>query len=61
LRCKCELDSYAFTKLSFLPYGARGGSVMLECPKCGHLEFLSHDSPLLQRLKANPVAAGDGD
>jgi hypothetical protein len=34
---------------------------MLECPKCGHLEFLSQNSPLLHRLKANPVAVGDGD
>ncbi|MFY9740577.1 MAG: hypothetical protein WA252_03720 [Candidatus Sulfotelmatobacter sp.] len=61
LRCKHELDSYVFTKLSFLPYGAQSGNVMLECPKCGHLEFLSQNSPLLQRLKANPVAVGDGD
>jgi len=61
LRCKHELDSYVFTKLTFLPYGTQGGNVMLECPKCGHLEFLSQDSPLLQRLKANPVAVGDGD
>jgi hypothetical protein len=50
-----------FTKLTFLPYGTQSGNVMLECPKCGHLEFLSQNSPLLQRLKANPVAVGDGD
>lgn len=61
LRCKRELDSYVFTKLTFLPYGTQGGNVMLECPKCGHLEFLSQSSPLLQQLKANPVAVGDGD
>lgn len=61
LRCKFELDSYVFTKLNFLPYGTQSGNVMLECPKCGHLEFLSQNSPLLQRLKANPVAVGDGD
>jgi hypothetical protein len=61
LRCKHQLDSYVFTKLTFLPYGTQGGNVMLECPKCGHLEFLSQDSPILQRLKANPVAVGDGD
>lgn len=61
LRCKHEIDSYVFTKLNFLPYGMQGGNVVLECPKCGHLEFLSQNSPLLQRLKANPVAVGDGD
>jgi len=61
LRCKHEIDSYVFTKLTFLPYGTQSGNVMLECPKCGHLEFLSQNSPLLQRLKANLVAVGDGD
>jgi DNA-directed RNA polymerase subunit RPC12/RpoP len=61
LRCKNELESYVFTKLTFLPYGMQSGNVVLECPKCGHLEFLSQNSPLLQRLKANPVAVGDGD
>ena len=61
LRCKHELDSYVFTKLTFLPYGTQGGNVLLECPKCGHLEFLSQNSPLLQRLKASLVAVGDGD
>lgn len=61
LRCKHEIESYVFTKLNFLPYGMQSGNVVLECPKCGHLEFLSQNSPLLQRLKANPVAVGDGD
>jgi hypothetical protein len=61
LRCKHIIDSYVFTKLTFLPYGTQSGNVVLECPKCGHLEFLSQNSPLLQRLKANPVAVGDGD
>lgn len=61
LRCKHEIESYVFTKLNFLPYGTQGGNVVLECPKCGHLEFLSQNSPLLQRLKANSVAVGDGD
>jgi len=61
LRCKHEIDSYVFTKLTFLPYGTQGGNVVLECPNCGHLEFLSQSSPLLHRLNANPVAVGDGD
>jgi hypothetical protein len=61
LRCKHEIESYVFTKLNFLPYGSQGGNVVLECPRCGHLEFLSQSSPLLHRLNANPVAVGDGD
>jgi DNA-directed RNA polymerase subunit RPC12/RpoP len=61
LRCSAELDSYAFTKFTFLPYGAAGGNVVLECPKCGHIEFLSQNSPLLRRLNAKAVAVGDGD
>jgi len=61
LRCHRELDSYAFTRLSFLPYGAAGGNVVLECPKCGHIELMSQNSPLLRGLNAKPVAVGDGD
>jgi len=37
LRCHNELDSYVFTKFTFLPYGTAGGNVVLECPKCGHI------------------------
>lgn len=61
LRCHNELDSYVFTRFTFLPYGTAGGNVVLECPKCGHIEFLSQNSPLLRRLNAKPVAVGDGD
>jgi hypothetical protein len=61
LRCNSEIDSYVFTKFTFLPYGSAGGNVVLECPKCGHIEFLSQNSPLLRRLNAKPVAVGDGD
>jgi hypothetical protein len=61
LRCRYELESYVFTKFTFLPYGSAGGNVVLECPKCGHIEFLSQNSPLLRRLNAKPVAVGDGD
>lgn len=61
LRCRHELESYVFTKFTFLPYGSAGGNVVLECPKCGHIEFLSQNSPLLRRLNAKPVAVGDGD
>jgi hypothetical protein len=61
LRCHHELDSYAFTKFTPQPYGSASGNVVLECPKCGHIEFLSQNSPLLRRLNAKPVAVGDGD
>jgi hypothetical protein len=61
LRCRHEIDSYVFTNFTFLPYGTPHGNVMLECSKCGHLEFLSQNSPLLHRLRANLVAVGDGD
>lgn len=61
LRCQHEITSYVFTRFTFLPYGTPSGNVMLECPKCGHLEFLSQNSPLLHRLNANPIAVGDGD
>lgn len=61
LRCHQELESYSFTKFTFLPYGSAGGNVVLECPKCGHIEFLSQNSPLLRRLNAKAVAVGDGD
>lgn len=61
LRCRHELESYVFTKFTFLPYGSAGGNVVIECPKCGHIEFLSQNSPLLRRLNAKPVAVGDGD
>jgi hypothetical protein len=59
LRCHGELDSYVFTKLSFVPYS--GGNVVLECRHCGHIELMSQSSPLLRRLNAKPVAVGDGD
>jgi hypothetical protein len=61
LRCRSEIDSYAFTKFVFLPYGTAGGNIVLQCPKCGHIEFLAENSPLLRRLNAKPVAVGDGD
>jgi|HubBroStandDraft_4_1064222.scaffolds.fasta_scaffold05619_2 hypothetical protein len=59
LRCNQKLEQYGFTGLNFVPEGA--GTVVLECPKCGHLEFLSRTSPLLADLQASPTFAGDGD
>jgi len=61
VRCHNELDSYVFTRFTSLPYGTAGGNVVLECTKCGHVEFMSQNSPLLRLLNARPVAVGDGD
>ena len=61
LRCETELKQYFFTSVTFLPYGSGGAHVMAECPKCGHVEFLSKSSPLLRDLKGIAASAGDGD
>lgn len=34
---------------------------MVVCPKCGHVEFLSKDSPLLSDLEPIASDIGDGD
>jgi DNA-directed RNA polymerase subunit RPC12/RpoP len=61
LRCQKEIESYVFTRVTFLPYGASGGNVVLECTRCGHIELMSQNSPLLRGLNAKPLAVGDGD
>jgi len=61
VRCHHGLEEYSFTRLPLLPYGAGDGHVMLECPKCGHVEFLSRTSPLVAKLQAIPTYVGDGD
>lgn len=47
--------------MTFLPYGSGHAHVMVECTKCGHVEFLSESSPLLIDMKGNAVYDGDGD
>jgi RNase P subunit RPR2 len=61
LRCETELKQYFFTPITFLPYGNGDAHVMVECTKCGHVEFLSKKSPLLKDLKGIAAYAGDGD
>jgi hypothetical protein len=34
---------------------------ILSCPRCGHVEFVSDSSPLLQNLELISVDTGDGD
>ena len=61
LRCQTEIEEYLFMRLNFQPYGAGHAHVMLECSRCGHVEFLSRTSPLLANLQAVATYAGDGD
>ena len=61
VRCQHELQDYAFARLPFLLEGVGDGHIMLECPKCGHIEFLSRTSPLVSKLQAIPTYVGDGD
>jgi RNase P subunit RPR2 len=61
LRCGTELREYKFTRMTFMPYGYGHAHVMLECSTCGHVEFLSGQSPLLKDLSAVRTYAGDGD
>ena len=61
LRCSAEILGYLVMRLSFLPYGAGHSQVMVECHKCGHIEFMSRNSPLLAGMQATPTYAGDGD
>jgi hypothetical protein len=61
LRCNTELTDYRPTRFTFLPYGISRAHAMLVCPKCGHVEFLSKDSPLLNDLEAIASDGGDDD
>jgi len=61
LRCSAELTDYRPTRFTFLPYGISRAHAMLVCPKCGHVEFLSKESPLLLNLEAIASDGGDDD
>jgi len=61
LRCETEIEQYYFTPMTFLPYGSDHPHVILECSKCGHVEFLSINSPLLKNLEGISAYAEDGD
>src|SRR5246127_2935871 len=58
LRCEQRLQRYQLMRVSLAP-GA--GHAILSCPRCGHVEFLSDSSPLLQNLELVAFDAGDGD
>ena len=61
LRCNTELTDYRPTRFTFLPYGISRAHAMLVCPNCGHVEFLSKESPLLFELEAIASDGGDDD
>jgi hypothetical protein len=58
LRCEQKLERYQLMRASLAP-GA--GHAILSCPRCGHVEFVSDTSPLLQSLEMVAVDLGDGD
>jgi hypothetical protein len=59
LRCEQKLQRYQLGRASTLP--GNSGHAILSCPRCGHVEFVSDSSPLLQNLELVTVDAGDGD
>jgi len=59
LRCEQKLQRYQLMRASLAPGGT--GHAMLSCPRCGHVEFVSDSSPLLQHLEMIAVDSGDGD
>jgi RNase P subunit RPR2 len=61
LRCEQKLERYQLMRVSLAPNAQGPGYAVLACPKCGHVEFVSDTSPLLQRLELVSVDAGDGD
>ena len=61
LRCEQKLDRYQLMRLSLVPNTGGHGHAILSCPKCGHVEFVSESSPLLQSLELIAVDTGDGD
>ena len=58
LRCEQRLERYQLMRASLTP---GTGHAILSCPRCGHVEFLSDSSPLLQNLEMVSVDLGDGD
>ena len=59
LRCEQPLYRYQLMRVSPIP--GNSGYATLCCLRCGHVEFVSESSPLLQTLELVSVDAGDGD
>jgi RNase P subunit RPR2 len=58
LRCEQKLERYQLMRASLAPGASHA---ILSCSRCGHVEFVSDSSPLLQSLEMIAVDAGDGD
>jgi len=59
LRCEQKLQRYQLMPASLVP--GKSGHAILSCPRCGHVEFVSDSSSLLQALELISVDTGDGD
>ncbi len=59
LRCEQKLDRYQLMRVNLT--SGNSGLATLQCPRCGHVEFVSDSSPLLQNLELFSVDVGDGD
>lgn len=59
LRCEQRLERYQLMRTSLAP--GNSGHAILSCPRCGHVEFVSESSPLLQSLELVASDSGDGD
>jgi RNase P subunit RPR2 len=59
LRCEQKLQRYQLMRASLAPGNI--GHAILSCPRCGHVEFVSDSSPLLQGLELIAPDTGDGD
>jgi RNase P subunit RPR2 len=59
LRCEQKLQRYRLMRVTLAP--GMAGHAMLSCPRCGHVEFVSESSPLLQNLELVSADTGDGD
>ena len=59
LRCEQKLRRYQLMRVSLA--AGNSGHAILSCPRCGHVEFVSDSSPLLQSLELVSADTGDGD
>jgi len=63
LRCGAELHQYslAHSGCELDEPGVRSSYAVLECAACGHVEFLSKRSPIIENLPLIMDYSGDGD
>jgi hypothetical protein len=61
LRCEQQFERYQLMKVHLIPGNGSHGLAILTCAKCGHVEFVTESSPLLNALELVSVDTGDGD